>query len=63
MSKSKVANVVNAYSISRKDSGYFIIQNTIQDNVVIKSKQVSEPDVLVICIANLERLIRKDLGL
>ena len=59
----KPAPIVNSFSVSRKDSGYFVTKHTLQDGKVISSEKVSEPDVLVICISTLEKLIRKDQGL
>ena len=59
----KESTIVHTYSVARKDSGYYITRHTIKDNKVIESVQVSEPDVLVITMATLERLIRKELGL
>lgn len=62
MSKVKSTSVTT-YSVSRKDSGYFITKHTIEDGKVIQSTKASEPDVLVICMRTLERLIRKEHGL
>lgn len=52
-----------SFSVSRKDSGYYITKHTITNGYVSDSTQVSEPDVLIICMAHLERLFRKELGL
>lgn len=59
----KTSPVIYSYSVARKDSGYYITKHSIQDSKVIKTEQVSEPDVLVICMANLEKFVRKDHGL
>lgn len=61
--QAKTSPVIHSYSVSRKDSGYFIDKNTIQDGKVLKTEKMSEPDVLTICMATLEKLVRKDHGL
>ena len=63
MSKTKTSQITCSYSVSRKDSGYFITKHSIQDDKVIKSEKMSEPDVLVICMSTLEKLVRKENGL
>jgi hypothetical protein len=65
MSKSQVPKQTStvSFSISRKDSGYYITKHIIQDGKVVSSHQATEPDVLVITISSLERLIRKAQGL
>lgn len=61
---SKVKSVAaTSYSVSRKDSGYFITKYVIEDGKLVSTQTVSEPDVLTICMLNLEKLIRKDQGL
>ena len=62
--KSDVApELIQTYSVARKDSGYLIIQHKIENGKVVSSTKVSEPDVLQICMATLQRFIRKDVGL
>lgn len=62
---SKVATPEAAisYSMFRKDSGYCIIKYTHENSKIVSSEVVSEPDVLVIAVAHLERMLRKTLGL
>lgn len=50
----------NTYRIQRKDSGYFILKYNIFENQVIAEEIMTEPDILLICMANLEKLIRKE---
>lgn len=58
-----IANLINSYSIAREGSGYFITKHIIQDGKEISSEKVSEPDVLAICMATLEKMVRKANGL
>lgn len=63
MNKNKLATETISYSIARKDSGYCITKHKILDGKVTSSIQVTEPDVLTITMANLERIVRKQHGL
>lgn len=59
--KSSVTAVT--YSIHQKDSGYYIIRHKITNGEVTESTQVSEPDVLIITMSNLEKFVRKQFGI
>ena len=59
----QVTPTLYAYSIARKDSGYYITKHTLQDNQVVSSIKMSEPDMLMICMSTLEKLVRKENGL
>lgn len=50
------------YSIDRVAGGYCITKVSIQDDIVVNTERVAEPDVYVITSAKLVLLLRKILN-
>ena len=48
------------YQVKRENGGYCLYRLTIQNKKVIAKAKASEPDVLVITMTHLERMIRKE---